>query len=104
MFDWFEIQWQRFNIWLDNRREWPGYRITVTFDQSARCFRVHRERFVKGAKAVERDRQARLDAGEEKQRRLNPFITPAELAEWRAKQEEKHAENLRKMRERAGVD
>lgn len=31
MYEWLEIQWHRFNIWLDAKRDNPGWRISVRY-------------------------------------------------------------------------
>lgn len=103
MFDWLDIQWQRFNIWLDYKRQFPGHRVVVRYVKDGE-FRVARFKRVSGAEAIERDWQNSLDEGEKKQRRLNPFITEREVAEWREGQEEKRREDHRKRRTASGFD
>ena len=41
MFEWIEIQWVRFNLWLDEKQAHPGYRVKVLYDKE-RGFRVMR--------------------------------------------------------------
>lgn len=98
MFEWLEVQWKRFNLWLDYRRENPGAKVRV-IHKGGDDFKVQVRKWTWGAAACEAERQKRLDEGQEKMRRANPFISKEDLSAWRANQERRHQEN-RALRQR----
>lgn len=91
LLEWLEMQWARFNIWLDNRKQYPGEKISVEHVQGGR-FRVLRMR-KRGWwnrqqwEAWEGEQEAEV----ERRERLEAFKTP----------EQRAAEEARRARMRA---
>jgi len=71
MYEWLEIQWHRFNIWLEAKRQNPGWRVWVKYEGQGR-FRVMKGWFGKPPKNYEEEKKRWAEEGE-RRRRLRAF-------------------------------
>lgn len=70
MYEWLEIQWHRFNVWLDAKRANPGCKVKVRYKgngefgvMTSRELRTDEEREAEKVKfRAERERRERLKA------------------------------------------
>lgn len=101
MLRWLEVQWLRLNIWLDVRREYPGYRVQVTHLGGDR-FEVFKWREARGEKAIRAQALAILAEREAELRRRNPWISEEAVNAWRA--DHPQTQLLEKLGKKPGKD
>jgi len=84
MFDWFDMQWRRFNLWLDCKRDYPGEKVKI----------LHVGNGVVRAFRMRELTPEEVQAAEEQGLRRDAFLTP-EQREQRARRVSELQEKVR---------